>query len=181
MRSAADLDLPMIGVTLASRAGYFRQEITAGRQVERPDLWQPEKWAQRVSAKVAELTMPPIATRSSCSQTYMLTGGFCNLPMNRDITKNIAPIRIATLPTSHTTILGSIKISTPSTISSAPGSMRNEAECGFSIIRSHISAIGHIAIGFASGACSANFDFARRCKIVSAIVHLLGTARRSIR
>ena len=53
MRSAADLDLPMIGVTLASRAGYFRQEIAGGRQVERPDLWQPEKWATRLPAKVA--------------------------------------------------------------------------------------------------------------------------------
>ena len=53
MRSAADLDLPMIGVTLASRAGYFRQEIAEGRQVERPDTWQPEKWARRLPAKVA--------------------------------------------------------------------------------------------------------------------------------
>ena len=53
MRSAADLDLPMIGVTLASRAGYFRQEIVDGRQVERPDTWQPEKWAQRLPAKAA--------------------------------------------------------------------------------------------------------------------------------
>jgi starch phosphorylase len=53
MRSAADLDLPMIGVTLASRAGYFRQEIVGGRQVERPDTWQPEKWARRLPAKVA--------------------------------------------------------------------------------------------------------------------------------
>jgi starch phosphorylase len=53
MRTAADLDLPMIGITLASRAGYFRQEIVDGRQVERPDLWQPEKWARRLSAKVA--------------------------------------------------------------------------------------------------------------------------------
>ena len=53
MRSAADLDLPMIGVTLASRAGYFRQEIIEGRQVERPDIWEPEKWARRLPAKVA--------------------------------------------------------------------------------------------------------------------------------
>ena len=52
MRSAADLDLPMIGVTLASRAGYFRQEIVDGRQEERPDTWQPEKWARRLAAKV---------------------------------------------------------------------------------------------------------------------------------
>jgi starch phosphorylase len=53
MRSAADLELPMIGVTLASRAGYFRQEIAGGRQLERPDFWQPEKSAQRLPAKVA--------------------------------------------------------------------------------------------------------------------------------
>ena len=53
MRSAADLDLPIIGVTLASHAGYVRQEIVDGRQVERPDLWQPEKWAHRLAAKVA--------------------------------------------------------------------------------------------------------------------------------
>ncbi|HRO57888.1 MAG TPA: alpha-glucan family phosphorylase [Burkholderiaceae bacterium] len=53
MRSAADLDLPMVGVTLASRAGYFRQEIVEGRQVERPAFWQPQQWAQRLRAKVA--------------------------------------------------------------------------------------------------------------------------------
>src|SRR5688572_5239343 len=44
MRTASDLDLPMVGVTLVSRAGYFRQEIIDGAQVENPDAWQPEKW-----------------------------------------------------------------------------------------------------------------------------------------
>lgn len=53
MRSAADLDLPMVGVTLISRAGYFRQEILDGRQVEQPNVWQPELWAKRLGAKVA--------------------------------------------------------------------------------------------------------------------------------
>ena len=53
MRSSADLGLPMIGVTLVSRAGYFRQEIVDGRQVEKPDSWQPEKWATPLAAKVA--------------------------------------------------------------------------------------------------------------------------------
>jgi len=39
-RSAADLELPMVFVTLASRQGYLRQEIDAqGRQVEHPDPW----------------------------------------------------------------------------------------------------------------------------------------------
>ncbi|MDR6536790.1 alpha-glucan family phosphorylase [Variovorax soli] len=53
MRSASDLDLPMVGVTLVSRAGYFRQEIVDGRQLERPDIWQPEQWAQRLGAKIS--------------------------------------------------------------------------------------------------------------------------------
>lgn len=53
MRSSADLGLPIIGVTLVSRAGYFRQEIVDGRQVERPNAWQPDEWAKRVPGKVA--------------------------------------------------------------------------------------------------------------------------------
>ncbi len=54
MRSAADLELPMVAVTLASRMGYFRQEIDAqGRQVEHPEPWQPERHAHRLSAGVA--------------------------------------------------------------------------------------------------------------------------------
>ena len=54
LRSAADLALPLVGVTLVSRAGYFRQTIDAnGRQVERPANWNPADWAQRLDAKIA--------------------------------------------------------------------------------------------------------------------------------
>ena len=54
LRSAADLRLPLVGVTLVSRAGYFRQEIdTAGRQLEQPATWDPARWAQPLDAKVA--------------------------------------------------------------------------------------------------------------------------------
>lgn len=53
MRSAADLDLPMIGVTLASRQGYFRQEIVDGRQVECAAAWNPEACCRRLPARVA--------------------------------------------------------------------------------------------------------------------------------
>ncbi len=54
MRASADLGLPLVGVTLASRAGYFRQEIdAAGRQMERPDPWEPERWTTPLNAKVA--------------------------------------------------------------------------------------------------------------------------------
>lgn len=54
MRSGADLELPLIGVSLVSRAGYFRQEINGhGRQVEYPAFWEPEKWATPLEAKIA--------------------------------------------------------------------------------------------------------------------------------
>jgi starch phosphorylase len=52
MRSAADLAVPLIGVTLVSRRGYFRQEILDNAQIEHPEPWEPERFAQRVAAKV---------------------------------------------------------------------------------------------------------------------------------
>jgi len=54
LRSAADLSLPLVGVTLVSRAGYFRQELDAGgRQIAHPALWDPAHWASALDARVA--------------------------------------------------------------------------------------------------------------------------------
>ena len=54
VRSCADLELPVVFVTLVSRAGYFRQEIDAdGRQSEHPDWWEPERWCTPLNAMVA--------------------------------------------------------------------------------------------------------------------------------
>ena len=54
MRSAADLELPMVAVSLVSRAGYFRQEIDGqGRQIEHPAPWEPAHLASSLDAKVA--------------------------------------------------------------------------------------------------------------------------------
>jgi starch phosphorylase len=54
MRSAVDLNLPMVAVSLVSRAGYFRQELDAeGRQTEHPSPWNPEQWASPLDAKIA--------------------------------------------------------------------------------------------------------------------------------
>jgi glucan phosphorylase len=40
-RSCADLEMPVVFVTLLSRAGYLRQEIDSeGRQIDAPDPWQ---------------------------------------------------------------------------------------------------------------------------------------------
>ena len=54
IRSATDLELPMVAVSLVSHAGYFRQEIDAlGRQREHPASWDPKRWAQPIDAKIA--------------------------------------------------------------------------------------------------------------------------------
>ena len=52
MRSAADLAMPLVGVTMLSRQGYFRQTIEAGAQVEHDATWEPSKFATRLPAKV---------------------------------------------------------------------------------------------------------------------------------
>ena len=52
-RSCADLELPVVFVTLISRQGYLRQEIDAqGRQVDHPDPWDVARWATPLGAKV---------------------------------------------------------------------------------------------------------------------------------
>ncbi|MYZ49239.1 alpha-glucan family phosphorylase [Propylenella binzhouense] len=53
-RSCADLDLPVVFVTLLSESGYLRQEIdAAGRQVEHADPWNPAQHAVPLEAMVA--------------------------------------------------------------------------------------------------------------------------------
>jgi starch phosphorylase len=54
LRSSADLRLPLVAVTLVSRAGYFHQDVDAsGNQHERPESWDPARWARKLDAKVA--------------------------------------------------------------------------------------------------------------------------------
>jgi len=44
LRSAADLEVPMAGVTLVHHKGYFRQRLdTQGNQSEEPDPWSPDQ------------------------------------------------------------------------------------------------------------------------------------------
>jgi starch phosphorylase len=54
LRTVADLELPVVGVSLLSRSGYFRQEIDAnGQQIEHSSPWRPEDMLQRLGAKIA--------------------------------------------------------------------------------------------------------------------------------
>jgi starch phosphorylase len=52
IRSSADLKLPLVAVTLVSKKGYFRQEITGdGRQIEHPQEWDPSKFMSLLPAE----------------------------------------------------------------------------------------------------------------------------------
>jgi starch phosphorylase len=64
-RSCADLELPVVFVTLLSRAGYFRQVIDAdGRQTEQPDWWEIERCCTPLHAMVAvEIEERPVWVR----------------------------------------------------------------------------------------------------------------------
>src|SRR5260370_33689469 len=43
LRSAADLELPLVAISLVYRKGYFRQRLDAlGNQTEEPDGWGPQ-------------------------------------------------------------------------------------------------------------------------------------------
>jgi starch phosphorylase len=54
MRSAADLNLPLVAVSLVSRSGHFRQSIDReGRQVEGVSAWEPAGCARLLNAKIA--------------------------------------------------------------------------------------------------------------------------------
>jgi len=54
LRAAADLHVPMVGVTLVHRHGYLDQELDdAGSQTERPAPWTPEAWCTLLAARVS--------------------------------------------------------------------------------------------------------------------------------
>lgn len=54
LRAAADLHVPMVGVSLVHRHGYLDQELDeSGWQTERPAPWTPEAWATALSQRVS--------------------------------------------------------------------------------------------------------------------------------
>ncbi len=66
LRSAADLGLPAVGVTLAHRRGYFRQHLDAhGNQTETPAEWYPENSLPEALVRVTvEVEGRPVQVRA---------------------------------------------------------------------------------------------------------------------
>ena len=54
LRSAADLGISMVAVTLLFRRGYVKQELDSqGNQLESPEVWAPEKFLEPLSPKAS--------------------------------------------------------------------------------------------------------------------------------
>ena len=53
LRSAADMKVPMVAVTLIHRRGYFEQSLDArGHQSDRPDSWEPSEICEELAPTV---------------------------------------------------------------------------------------------------------------------------------
>jgi hypothetical protein len=90
-RAAADLDLPMVFVTLMSRSGYLRQQLdAAGHQTDAPDPWYPQDFAQPLPTMVAV----PIGGRQVWVRPWLYvlsrpTGGIAPiLLLDTDVSEN---------------------------------------------------------------------------------------------
>jgi starch phosphorylase len=54
LRAAADLGVPMVGVTLLHRKGFFRQHLDAsGNQSESPSIWYPEELLEPMEPRIS--------------------------------------------------------------------------------------------------------------------------------
>jgi starch phosphorylase len=102
IKSAADMKLPLVAVTLLSRKGYFKQSFSSeGWQIEEPVSWKPEKLLELLPGK----TLVTIEERDVKIQAWLYrvkspTGGELpvlfldtdipgNLPEDRQITDHL--------------------------------------------------------------------------------------------
>ena len=99
IRSSADLKLPLVAVTLVSKKGYFRQEITwDGRQIEYPQEWDPSKFMKLLPVEVTvRIQNRDVKIKAWLYKMQSVTGGVVpglfldtdvegNIPEDREIT-----------------------------------------------------------------------------------------------
>ena len=53
LRSCADLQIPIVGLSLVHRRGYFRQEIRDDWQIERDATWEPQRFLRELSPQIS--------------------------------------------------------------------------------------------------------------------------------
>lgn len=78
LRSAADIGVPIVGVTLLHRRGYFVQELDdRGEQTEHPASWSVEDYARELPGRASiELEGRTVLIRAWCREINGVSG-FC--------------------------------------------------------------------------------------------------------
>ncbi|HMK65849.1 MAG TPA: alpha-glucan family phosphorylase, partial [Thermodesulfobacteriota bacterium] len=99
IKSSADLNLPMVAVTLLSEKGYFRQELDEkGRQTEHPVIWEPSKYMTLLMPKVSvEIEGRRVLVQAWYYTVKSFTGG--KIPvffLDTDLKENTAEDRTIT-------------------------------------------------------------------------------------
>ena len=94
LRAAADMDLPLVAVTLVHRQGYFTQSIEDGKQQETASPWAPEQKLEPVSEQVTlELEGQPIRIRAWRYQVTGLGGSVPVYLLDTDLPENAEEYR----------------------------------------------------------------------------------------
>jgi starch phosphorylase len=98
LRSAADLGVPMIGVTLVHRKGYFHQRLDAtGRQVESPEPWNVQQFLVEQAPRTT-VTIEGRSVHLRCWK-YVITGAEGEVPiyfLDTDLPENAVDDRTFT-------------------------------------------------------------------------------------
>lgn len=81
IRSSADLKIPLVAVSLISRKGYFKQEITKeGKQIEHPDEWTPSKFMNELPTRVnVQIQGREVGIKAWLYDHESLTGGLVSI------------------------------------------------------------------------------------------------------
>ncbi|MGF3522172.1 MAG: alpha-glucan family phosphorylase [Candidatus Bathyarchaeia archaeon] len=99
IRSSADLRVPLVAVTLVSKKGFFRQELTLkGEQIEHAQDWDPSKYMQLLPREVSvHIQGREVKVKAWLYKLKSVTGGVvpvifldtdveANTPEDREIT-----------------------------------------------------------------------------------------------
>ena len=94
VKAASDLALPLCGVGLFYREGFFRQAVSRGRQVERYETMNPASIGAEDTGVVVTV---PIASRRVKARVWMLTVGRVRLVLlDAEVAENTAQDRTIT-------------------------------------------------------------------------------------
>ncbi|MEN2985218.1 MAG: alpha-glucan family phosphorylase [Thermodesulfovibrionaceae bacterium] len=138
LKSAADLRIPMVGVTLIHRMGYFRQELDPfGRQIEHPDPWDIEKYLKKLNISISvTIEGKPVHITAWLYVIESTTGGKVPIIfLDTDIPENSPEDRILT----HFLYGGDMTYRLKQEIILGIGGVRVLDELGFEIKKYHMN------------------------------------------